>query len=339
MVVLRRRSHQREVDIELVDSVTSRLCVPYTASASAQFDLAGRGGLDPAAGDLDEARAARKRAQISSTAAHALALMRAGDHVVELGAGSGHLGILLADARRDCSVTLVEIKEWTCAFARERVAALGLTNCTVFCGSVDQYAASGASFNLAVGLHCCGLLTDSALELALSKRASVCMVPCCYGQIVSHQDHQRGGTTAPNMHPRSAAFREALGEDGLAAFRAVAKAADFNVVKDGGAFDVNSAAFATALRCMRIVDTDRLLWMHESSRGLNDDHTLNPYISLSCLSPPTCSPKCSVLLVDYRGTSSPSASPPPPALAAHNDAALSASAVVCAANVGGGNCA
>jgi hypothetical protein len=88
MVVLRRRSHQREVDIELVYSVTSRLCVPHThtASASAQFDLAGRGGLDPAAGDLDEARAARKRAQISSTAAHALALMRAGDHVVELGA-------------------------------------------------------------------------------------------------------------------------------------------------------------------------------------------------------------------------------------------------------------
>jgi hypothetical protein len=42
MVVLRRRSHQREVDIELVYSVTSRLCVPHTASASAQFDLAGR---------------------------------------------------------------------------------------------------------------------------------------------------------------------------------------------------------------------------------------------------------------------------------------------------------
>jgi hypothetical protein len=335
MVVLRRRSHQREVDIELVDSITSRFCVPHTASASAQFDLAGRSGLDPAAGDLDEARAARKRAQISSTAAHALALMRAGDHVVELGAGSGHLGILLADARRDCSVTLVEIKEWTCAFARERVAALGLTNCTVFCGSVDQYAASGASFNLAVGLHCCGLLTDSALELALSKRASVCMVPCCYGQIVSHQDHQRGGTTAPNMHPRSAAFREALGEDGLAAFRAVAKAADFNVVKDGGAFDVNSAAFATALRCMRIVDTDRLLWMRESSRGREDDQTRCPYMSLSCLSPPTCSPKCSVLLVDYRGTSSPSASPPPPALAADVDATLSASAVVGAANVVG----
>jgi hypothetical protein len=46
---------------------------------------------------------------------------------------------------------------------------------------------------------------------------------------------------------------------------AVAKAADFNVVKDGGVFDVNSAAFAKALRCMRIVDTDRLLWMRPAT--------------------------------------------------------------------------
>ena len=321
MVVLRRRSHQRQVDIELVEARTSHLCsaVSHTApSVGPHFALAG--GLDPAAGDLNEGRAARKRAQISSTAAHALALMRAGDHVVEFGAGSGHLGLLLADVRRDCSVTLVEIKEWTCSFARERVAALGLTNCTVFCGSVDEFAASSASFDLAVGLHCCGLLTDSALELALSQRASVCMVPCCYGQIVSNEDHQRGGSTAPNMHPRSAAFREVLGGDGLAAFRAVAKAADFNVVKDGGAFDVGSDAFATAVRCMRLVDTDRLLWMREESSP-GREHRGNPHISLSCLSPPTCSPKCSIMLVDYR------ASTPPPVLAADHACAQGVRAV------------
>ena len=35
------------------------------------------------------------------------------------------------------------------------------------------------------------------------------------------------------MHPRSRAFRQALEEDGIVAFRAVAKSADFNVVKDG----------------------------------------------------------------------------------------------------------
>jgi len=321
MVVLRRRSHQRQVDIELVEARTSHLCsaISHTPpSEGPRFALAG--GLDPAAGDLNEARAARKRAQVSSTAAHALALMRAGDHVVEFGAGSGHLGLLLADVRRDCSVTLVEIKEWTCAFARERVSALGLTNCTVFCGSVDGFAASGATFDLAVGLHCCGLLTDSVLELALSQRASVCMVPCCYGQIVSTEDHQRGGTTAPNMHPRSTAFREVLGGDGLAAFRAVAKAADFNVVKDGGAFDVDSDAFATAVRCMRLVDTDRLLWMREGSSP-GREHIGIPYISLSRLSPPTCSPKCSIMLVDYR------ASTPPPVLTADHACAQGVSAV------------
>ena len=48
------------------------------------------------------------------------------------------------------------------------------------------------------------------------------------------------------MHPRSMAFRQALDEEGIAAFRAVAKSADFNVVKDGGLFDIDSTAFATA---------------------------------------------------------------------------------------------
>ena len=221
--------------------------------------------------------------------------MRPGDHVVEFGAGSGHLGLLLANSRPDCTVTLVEIKGWTCNFARDRVAALGVTNCKIFCGSVDEYAGTGDDFDVAVGLHCCGLLTDSVLELAAARclspyivhlhaclrvhmfggmpviyhfvshprslptnhsRAAVCLVPCCYGQIVSALDHQRGGTTAPNMHPRSSAFRQALesvqGGDGLTAFRTVAKAADFNVVKDGGCFDVSSAAFATGVLGFRV---------------------------------------------------------------------------------------
>ena len=37
-------------------------------------------------------------------------------------------------------------------------------------------------FDLALGLHTCGLLADAVLALAVKRRSSVCLVPCCYGQ-------------------------------------------------------------------------------------------------------------------------------------------------------------
>ena len=41
----------------------------------------------------------------------------------------------------------------------------------------------GKDFNLALGLHTCGLLADAILALARKRRSSVCLVPCCYGQV------------------------------------------------------------------------------------------------------------------------------------------------------------
>jgi hypothetical protein len=296
MVVHRRKAHQRTLDIALVAEQAATLGVPMAvALAPADLGITDRGAaLDPAAGDLNEARAARKRAQIASAAAHALRLLRSGDHVVEFGAGQGHLGLLLASARRDIRVTLVEIKECSCEGARARAAALALTNVRVFCGSVDAFVAStDEPLDCVVGLHCCGLLSDAVLEVAAARRSAVCLVPCCYGQIVGGVDHARGGDTAPCMHPRSAAFRGALSGDGLVAFRSVAKAADL-VVGRGGAVDVDSASFATAQACMRLVDTDRLLWLAESAAARGEEP---PRVELARLEPPTCSPKSSVLLV------------------------------------------
>ena len=37
-------------------------------------------------------------------------------------------------------------------------------------------------FDLALGLHTCGLLADAILALARKRRSSMCLVPCCYGQ-------------------------------------------------------------------------------------------------------------------------------------------------------------
>lgn len=290
MVVWRRKSHQRAAAIERVHlSVTELLSVPHMAAEPPVLSLMGT--LDPAAGELDEGRAERKRQQILSCAAHAMRLIPQGGNAVEFGAGSGHLGLLIAHLRPDCRVTLVELKQHACDRARERIRSLELIDVRVFQGTVDEFAATRESFDVALGLHLCGLLTDAALELAIERGASVCIVPCCYGQIFSIEDHFRGGRTIAGMHPRSTAFRDALG-DSVEDFRAVAKGADLAVCGKGGAFDATAEPFLTAARCMTLVDTDRLRWVLESNgREVS--------VALGRLSPLTCSPKNRVLIVKF----------------------------------------
>ena len=204
MVTFRRKSQQRTEAIALVEKRASDLAVKHLERLSAinappTSDTPMEGDLDPSAGKLDEERSERKRQQIRSLAAHALTTISPGDHIVEFGAGQGHLGLLLAHLRPDCSVTLVEIKAHACEGARARVATLSLLNCAVYEGSVEAFALREEHFDCAVGLHLCGLLTDSVLELAMARRSSVCLVPCCYGQIFGTEDHQRGGTMSPCM--------------------------------------------------------------------------------------------------------------------------------------------
>ncbi|OLQ15351.1 Glutathione S-transferase C-terminal domain-containing protein-like [Symbiodinium microadriaticum] len=238
--------------------------------------------LDPADGELDVGRAARKRAQVECLASYALQMMEPTTKVVEFGAGSGHLGLLLASQRSDCQVVLVEAKEYSADVAARRIEGTGISNCRVFHGTVDAFAATGEEFDLAVGLHLCGLLTDAVLGLARRRFAEACVVPCCYGQVATlKEDHRRGEGTAQRMHPCSKAMRMIPRE----AFAWCAKAADFTAGK-GGAFDPKSDGFRTALKCMRIVDTDRLWTAREEGfEGM-----------LGTLQQ-GCSPKCSVICV------------------------------------------
>ena len=328
-MVFHRRSHRRHLTIEAVNTRVGRLVDALPAAGiPPPINTSMDGSLDPAAGELDAFRAEKKRQQIASAAAYACTVIQPGDRVVEFGAGQGHLGLLIAHARPDCHVTLVEVKEYSCDGARARVAGLGLSNCDVFCGTVDAFAESGARIDCLVGLHLCGLLTDSVLDLAVARHSAVCLVPCCYGQIVGSTNHERGGVTAPNIHPRSRAFREALGigqasaasavaeealdhlsggdANGEEAFHTVARGADIAVVGKGGAFDPASTASIAAMRCMRIVDTDRCLYALErwgSSSGSEEETegtkaaVGRPHLSLGRLDPPSCTPKASLILI------------------------------------------
>merc|ERR1712060_765968 len=196
-------------------------------------------------------------------------------------------GLLLAYLRPDAQIVLVEMKDCSVPVARERATRLGLTNCDVFHGTVDAFANTAQPFDLAVGLHTCGLLADAVLALAIKRGAAACIVPCCYGQVASlKEDHHRGEGTSQQMHPCSNAVLTALGDEGTGAFAWCAKAADFTPGK-GGEFDATSEGFCTALRCMRCVDTDRIWWARE--KGYEG--------SLGLLDPLGCSPKCSVVRI------------------------------------------
>lgn len=267
-----KKSHRRDAAISSAWEVVGQLATSLPAVADAMCLPCAEidewpAGLDPADGKLDERRDTRKKEQLASVAQHVLSLIETSgaQRVVEVGAGSGHLGLLIAHLRPHCHVVLVEIKEYSCEVARARISTLGLANASVAQGSLDEYAKRGESFDLIVGLHCCGLLTDAVLSLALSRRAAVCVVPCCYGQVVGDVDHERGAGTAPRMHPRSAAFRALPLADG--AFEQLARGAD---LVSGG--DCSGEQYAAAKRCMLCVDADRLLWaQHDALEGTVSD--------------------------------------------------------------------
>lgn len=144
-----------------------------------------------------------------------------GERVLEIGAGSGHLGLLLAYlfSHKGVTVTAVELSkvidgplilhslsrtgqgknsrnkqqkhthtrnpQEKLALMRERAHQLRLRNFHVHPGSGSDYkgASQSNAIDLVVGLHACGPLTDLALDIAAESRAKFCLVPCCYGQL------------------------------------------------------------------------------------------------------------------------------------------------------------
>lgn len=141
--------------------------------------------LDPTGGGIHGQRAARKRLQVEALLRPAIAVLdwlwldcqraaqtHAADskhrqpiHVVEFGAGSGHVGLLLAYLRPNATVSLLERKEYSCETAKRRAAEAGLTNVTVLQHELHEWAPISEPFDLGISLHGCGLLTDGALEL------------------------------------------------------------------------------------------------------------------------------------------------------------------------------
>ncbi|KAF4674343.1 hypothetical protein FOL47_009365 [Perkinsus chesapeaki] len=220
----RRRREKRERMMlagQLADKVIgSESChLPYEEPSPVQLDWRSLpSGLDPSTGCLHPDRAARKREQISGMVAAVLAVIPHSSEdfrptVVDFGAGSGHLGLLVGYMRADVDIVLVERRPGTCGLARDRVKALGWEDrVEVVCACVQDYE---APCDVGIGLHACGRLTDVIIDYCTRRNCSF---------VIAGVEGAGAGQL-----PKS--IGEVLTEE---EFKTVASLADYSVVHGGG---------------------------------------------------------------------------------------------------------
>eukprot|EP00668_Euglena_longa_P014018 GGOE01017977.1.p1 GENE.GGOE01017977.1~~GGOE01017977.1.p1 ORF type:complete len:524 (+),score=97.42 GGOE01017977.1:72-1574(+) len=225
--------------------------------------------LDPFSGQVSAAKAMRKRLQIENFATLVGAFLASTpcSTVVEFGAGGGHLGLVLAAIFPSATFVLLELDPKAHAIAVARVQRLGLSNVQPIC---TDAAAFTEPFNLLVGLHCCGSLTDAALAHCLSRRAAFILCPCCYG-------HAADPLPTPGATPLGAKLADHWQQLRAAAdFSSMASRDEEGVVR----YDLAHPRYLTAVRCMRAINVSRAL-------RLADTHVCTGHV----FSPATSTPK------------------------------------------------
>lgn len=220
--------------------------------------------VHPLGGGLPSDRASRKCQQIENLVVLALRQTFDGCTVVDFCSGGGHVGIVIAYLRPDCSVVMIENKEESMRRARDRILALGLCNVRLYQCNMDYYI---GDFDIGVSLHACGVATDLVLRKCIQRKAAFVSCPCCYGAMKG---------TAEVSYPLSKVFREAgmsVEDYVLLCHYADRTERDTPTCQQGH-------------HCMRLVDRDRALNAEEF--GYN--------VVLTQMCPADCSPKGLVLL-------------------------------------------
>jgi len=233
--------------------------------------------LDPSAGALLEGRAMRKRHQLESLMRFALPFLREGDKCVDFGCGTGHYGLMVAYLRPDVTVVLVEREGGRAKMGMDRMEALKLPNCTFIHSTLEEYLEREEKWDVGLGLHCCGLLTDKIVEACCAINASFVICPCCYGQV--------GGKEGRETLPQSEEIRRL--DLTYEHFTKVTSCADMDVVSKNGFAFQDDPKFFRAKVCMQAVDLDRLCKTREE---------FGYAFSMGSLVPLTCSPKNNVIL-------------------------------------------
>lgn len=297
MVVLRRKSHRRDLHLDRILSNSQGAVdeflvgLPHhqvTSDVERKLERYLRQdsqvpeGIDPAFGKLQPVRAARKRLQCASLARHFTGFAHSRCKTVEFGCGSGHLSLLLAWLFPRCTFILVERKEYTCSLAAKRVQLARLSNCHVMEGSVETLISQRQTFDVAITLHSCGLFTDEILKFCEATHAQFMLCPCCYGQLVSDMDRFLDQSRSSDQKQLSLSRQD---------LDLVARGAD--LLSSGQVYDPNGDTwFHTAKRCMRLIDALRL-------RGLRKAYVAR----MTDLAPLSCSPKNNVIIGSLKAES------------------------------------
>lgn len=187
--------------------------------------------------------------------------------VVDFGCGSGNLCLALAAYFKDVRFVLVDKKPYPLKLAQRRAEEAGLTNVEIvqytfspqnlneFCPRSSNVSAGSGdelkSFDVGIGLHCCGSFTDMVMELSLGRGATCIVCPCCNGAMTSK-------TTSGYQYPRSSSFRGIMSQDEY--LGQLSKSAD-----DLGNYEA---------KCL--IEYDRALWAKESGFKTVSMWKLNP---------------------------------------------------------------
>ncbi|CAD5121496.1 DgyrCDS10000 [Dimorphilus gyrociliatus] len=185
---------------------------------------------------VPDKRKLRKKQQLDYIIGCVNSFVEPGQVIVDMCAGSGHLGLVLANLRPDCTIIVVESKEESierCYNIREK---LGLNNLKIY---FSQLSHIRMKFDFGVALHACGSASDSVIEKCLEMAASLVLVPCCYGSI---------RRTHNVTYPRSKLFNELEYENYLAICRIA---------------DQHSSNKERSKRSSDLIDTDRLKYVEE----------------------------------------------------------------------------
>ena len=150
-------------------------------------------GLDPQDGGLRGDRLERKRAQVANLCwafGRLAAKRRASERgaprpllVIEFAASSGYVALPLARRHPEHRFVVLDMNSRALAIAKERVARAGLGNVAILHGLVQDLPPELRAFDVGIGLHACGVVSDLILEHCIASRAACILCPCCTGKI------------------------------------------------------------------------------------------------------------------------------------------------------------
>ncbi|XP_015112657.1 glutathione S-transferase C-terminal domain-containing protein homolog [Diachasma alloeum] len=219
---------------------------------------------NPDGGSLPSTRSKRKFQQLENLCRPVLKLAKPGDVIVDFCSGSGHLGILIAYLRKNCTVILLENKEESLNRSKLRVKKLKLDNVRFYQCNLDYFK---GKFDIGTSLHACGVATDLVIQHCIRRNAVFVCCPCCYGSV---QD------CLNISYPRSNVFKRVIK---LRDYLVIGHAADQT-------HDEKNLKTKQGYRCMRIIDGDRKTQAEECGYT----------VLITKLVPESCTPKNNLLV-------------------------------------------